>query len=251
MFFTRLPWWRIRQVDSACFRHAAHYWPFAGWVTGTGMALAFWLSSLVLPVSVSVIVAIAVRLLLTGALHEDGLADCCDGLGGGRERARVLDIMKDSHIGSYGVIGLIVCFMGMHQLVVHLAGTAGDNLAVALVIALTDVWCKCCASLLVGQLPYARKETEAKAGVVYNPLDAGAHALRLCLSVLPFLALCVWKGVVPHPLAFAAPLLTEVLWACYLKRRIQGYTGDCCGAAFALCEVSMYLCVAATGFVTI
>ena len=72
------------------------------------MAATLYFGSMILPWAVSVIVAIAVRLLITGALHEDGLADFLDGFGGGGDRARILAIMKDSHIGTYGVLGLII-----------------------------------------------------------------------------------------------------------------------------------------------
>lgn len=107
MFFTRLPFWRIRQVDAECFKHVVDYWPFVGWLTGGTAALVFWLVSGILPVTTAALAAIGTRLWLTGALHEDGLADFCDGFGGGTTRERTLAIMKDSHIGTYGVLGLV------------------------------------------------------------------------------------------------------------------------------------------------
>ena len=107
MFFTRLPFWRIRQVDAECFKHVVDYWPFAGWLTGGTAALVFWLVSGILPIATAALAAIGTRLWLTGALHEDGLADFCDGFGGGTTRERTLAIMKDSHIGTYGVLGLV------------------------------------------------------------------------------------------------------------------------------------------------
>ena len=107
MFFTRLPLWRLSlKVPADSFRHVVYYWPLVGWLTGGLMALTYGLSSLIFPMQVSLLLAMASRLLLTGALHEDGLADFFDGFGGGVERERVLSIMKDSHVGTYGVIGL-------------------------------------------------------------------------------------------------------------------------------------------------
>ena len=82
MFFTRLPFWRIRQVDAECFKHVVDYWPFVGWLTGGPAPLVFWLVSGILPVTTAALAAIGTRLWLTGALHEDGLADFCDGFGG-------------------------------------------------------------------------------------------------------------------------------------------------------------------------
>ena len=73
------------------------------------MAATLYGASLVVPWPLAVLAAIVVRLLMTGALHEDGLADFCDGFGGGgSDRQRILDIMKDSHIGTYGVLGLVL-----------------------------------------------------------------------------------------------------------------------------------------------
>ena len=75
MFFTRLPFWRICTVPSECFRHVVSYWSLCGWLTGGVMALSFWVFSTWFPLPVAVLLALCARLFLTGALHEDGLAD--------------------------------------------------------------------------------------------------------------------------------------------------------------------------------
>ena len=111
IFFTRLPFWRIKNVPDECFKHVVSYWSFSGWLTGGIMAISFWAVSQILPVSIAVITALTIRLLITGALHEDGLADFFDGFGGGRDRESTLRIMKDSHIGTYGVLGLIIYYL--------------------------------------------------------------------------------------------------------------------------------------------
>ena len=103
---TRLPFWKIKEVPAECFKHVVPYWPFVGWLTGGVMAAVLWLAGQIMPVSLAWILALIARLLVTGCLHEDGLADFFDGFGGGTTRERTLAIMKDSHIGSYGVIGL-------------------------------------------------------------------------------------------------------------------------------------------------
>ena len=109
IFFTRLPFWRLYQPPKECYKTVVEHWPLTGWLIGGAMAATLWLGSLYLPYMVAVLMAVVVRLLLTGALHEDGLADFLDGFGGGgSDRERILAIMKDSHIGTYGVIGLIL-----------------------------------------------------------------------------------------------------------------------------------------------
>ena len=103
IFFTRLPFWRLHQPPKECYSRVVEHWPLVGWLTGGVMAATLYFGSMVLPYTVAVLLAIAARLLLTGALHEDGLADFFDGFGGGgNDRQRILDIMKDSHIGTYG-----------------------------------------------------------------------------------------------------------------------------------------------------
>ena len=125
-----------------------------GWLTGGVMAATLYFGSMALPYTVAVMLAIAVRLLLTGALHEDGLADFFDGFGGGgNDRQRILDIMKDSHIGTYGVLGLVL----------YLALLAGALLSLspemaALVILAADPYAKMVAAQLIQMMPYARKE---------------------------------------------------------------------------------------------
>ena len=116
IFFTRLPFWRLKEVPSECFKHVVPYWPWVGWLTGGIMVTVLWTCAQVMPISLAWILAIVTRLLITGALHEDGLADFFDGFGGGTTRERTLAIMKDSHIGTYGVIGLIIYFLLMLEL---------------------------------------------------------------------------------------------------------------------------------------
>jgi len=107
IFFTRLPFWRLKvfQVSPEHFKQAINYWTVTGWLTGGVMAGTLWLSAWILPESVAILIALLSRLLITGALHEDGLADFLDGFGGGNHKERILSIMKDSHIGTYGVLG--------------------------------------------------------------------------------------------------------------------------------------------------
>ena len=111
IFFTRLPLWRLHEPRTECYKTVVEHWPLTGWLTGGLMAATLYAGSLFLPYLVAVLLAIAVRMLTTGALHEDGLADFFDGFGGGgNDRERILTIMKDSHIGTYGVIALIGYF---------------------------------------------------------------------------------------------------------------------------------------------
>ncbi len=233
MFFTRLPWWRIHEPKSEHFRHVVEHWPFVGWLTGGAMVLVYSLSMLGLHnLGFVALLVIGSRVLLTGALHEDGLADFCDGMGGGTSRERTLEIMKDSHIGTYGVIGLLFYFLFLYSVVPHLS---------PLTLFTADVWAKGVASMLIFQLPYARKEQEAKNQTVYVRYQWPWQLLRIVVAMLPVALLWWYVGTMPHPLLFIVPIVVELLLALWMKRSIGGYTGDCCGATFLLCEASILL----------
>lgn len=236
IFFTRLPFWRLREVPTECFKHVVPYWPLVGWLTGGVTAAVLWCCGQVMPMATAWLIALVSRLLITGCLHEDGLADFLDGFGGGTSRERILTIMKDSHIGTYGVIGLIIYFLLLFQL-----STLPLQLLCALVVC-GDSWSKCVASQLINLLPYARKEEESKARVVYRRMSLSEEMTALMGGVLPWLGMMTTRCC---PVAFwpalLAPLIPFGLLTLLMKRRIQGYTGDCCGALFLLCELSFYL----------
>ena len=154
-----------------------------------------------------------------------------DGFGGGTTRERTLAIMKDSHIGSYGVIGLICYFLLLFQLH-HLP------LGLLCILVLSgDCWSKFCASQIVNYLPYARKEEDSKSKTVYNRMSWHELLAGFLCGLLPFVLLLPIKLWI----ATLFPLLTFFLLYRLMKRRLQGYTGDCCGATFLLCELSFYL----------
>lgn len=252
MLFTRLPLWRLYQPrHTRAYRRAPACWPLAGWVTSGVTALTFVASIRVWPLPLAVLTAIAARILLDGALHEDGLADFADGMGGGRDREHTLRIMKDSHTGTYGVIALVLYLLvyaaSLHELALallrrSLMGSCHNPLLMMWAAMLTaDVWAKCCSSLLVGQLPYARKTEEAKTGLTYQPLHWGWHLTGCTVAMLPALALWHFIGEMPPVAVFVVPMAVELLLALWMHLRLRGYTGDCCGATFLLCETSIYL----------
>ena len=234
-FFTRLPFWRIREIPAEQFKRVVPLWPLAGWLTGGVTAGVLLLCSRVMPLTLAWILALAARLLLTGALHEDGLADFFDGFGGGTSRERTLAIMKDSHIGTYGVIGLIVYYALMLQLPTVLSSNA-----LVFAVLCGDAWSKCCAAQLINLLPYARTEETAKNKTVYQRMTVPELMFCLFFGLAPALLVYCWLPVAFHWTLLVPPVVM-LLMAGLMKRRIQGYTGDCCGATFLLCELAFYL----------
>jgi adenosylcobinamide-GDP ribazoletransferase len=246
-FFTRLPLGSPK-VSAEAYRHVVPLWPLMGWLTGGLMAAIFALSRLAgLDAGVAVVLALAGRVMLTGALHEDGLADFCDGFGG-RDRSRTLEIMKDSYIGTYGVLGLVLYFLLISRL---LTALVQGGMSPLMFIAV-DAVCKFLSSTIIWFLPYVRREEEAKNRLIYAHTTAGEKLLSLVLGFLPIvLILTLTLTPNPSPLTSNPSPLTPLLSFCasalccaglfgLMHRRLGGYTGDCCGATFLLTELTFY-----------
>lgn len=235
IFFTRLPLWRVATPAAECYKRVVALWPLAGWITGGATALTIWAASYVLAPAVAVTLAMAVRALLTGCLHEDGLADWWDAFGAGGDRERVLAIMKDSHIGTYGVVALLLYYT------LTIVALSSLPVGVACAVALgADVWSKCCASRIINRLPYARTEQTAKNRTVYDAMTLPERAANLLIGASGLLFL-------PAPLlpAIAGPVIVAAVAIRAMRRAIGGYTGDCCGATALMAELSFTLIAAA------
>ncbi len=236
-FFTRLPLWRIADVPRSYYERVVRLWPLAGWVTGGIMTLTFYLATLVFPTDICILLAIVARLLTTGALHEDGLADFCDGFGGGTTKERTLEIMKDSHIGTYGVIGLIVYFA---LLFFSLRSLPHEFFPWIFLCA--DPLAKSISAGLVYSLPYARKESESKSKVVYTQATNMEKSGTLFLGLLPYAIICCTTSVpLTSIAAYILSYIAFIIMLVIINRRLKGYTGDCCGAICVVCELTFLL----------
>ena len=232
MFFTRLPFWRICTVPSECFRHVVSYWSLCGWLTGGVMALSFWVFSTWFPLPVAVLLALCARLFLTGALHEDGLADFFDGFGGGRTKVDILRIMKDSHAGSYSVLGLIFYFLLLISTLYSLPAKL-----IPMVILAADPLSKFITSIMMNLLPYARPESESKSKTVYEKQTWWKLSIAFAAGVAPVF----YYLPANYSLVIIIPTCLMIFIYFLAKKKIQGYTGDVCGATALLCELSFYL----------
>ena len=236
IYFTRLPLWRIHQPSRESYDSVVEWWPLVGWLTGGLMAATLYFGSMVFPTAVAVVLAIVVRMLTTGALHEDGLADFVDGFGGGgNNRQRILDIMKDSHIGTYGVLALVV-----YVLLLFCCLYAMPTRLAALCILAADPYSKMATSQLVMMMPYARTAEQAKSKIVYRRPSTTAGVLLALQGLLP-MALLIWQTDVAWELVIFIPALVMYFLYMLIWRRLGGYTGDCCGAVCLLVELTVYL----------
>jgi adenosylcobinamide-GDP ribazoletransferase len=235
-FLTRLP---IRTGDSAGMAgvaRAAWAFPLAGLVVAGAASLVFLLADRVgLPPVLAAILALAASIALTGALHEDGLADLFDALGGHAGRARALEIMRDSRIGTYGTLALLVT----------LALRAGALAALAtpgrVAPALVGAACLSRAAMAVTmalQHPARPDGLGAAAGRVTPPRAALAVALAgLCLLTMP--------GPAPALAMLAAAAGTLALATHWTHRRLGGFTGDTLGGIQQLVETACLLAAVA------
>ena len=217
---------------------ATRYHPLVGAFIGAFSGGVFWIAHLVFPASLSVVLATAASLLATGAFHEDGFADTCDGLGGGATRERALEIMRDSRLGTYGAAGLGLMLAAK---VLALAATPPE--AVPWLLIAAHAASRSSAVLAIATGTYVRDAGVAgpvAGSVAPDSLAFGVATAAAAVGVLlavatPAVILAGLGGLAAGHLAMRAAY----------ERRLGGYTGDCLGAVQQTSELGMYLGVAA------
>ena len=228
-YYSRIPTPRTEYSEEALSR-AFRYFPLVGAAVGSIGALAVWGGSFFLPGEVAIFLAIILMTLTTGAIHEDGFSDTFDGFGGGYDRERILEIMRDSTSGVFGVVSLILLF-GFQFLMIR-------NLPFGLVpgaLVAAETSSRVMPLFFINTADYARKDfskgmhTRKKLSLTTLLI---ATAVGLCsLSLIP------WQAVLP------VMALYGVIFAAfrhYVLRKLSGYTGDTLGALIVLCRLALY-----------
>jgi adenosylcobinamide-GDP ribazoletransferase len=240
-FFTRLPIPGWVGFDPAWLNQASRYFPLVGVVvaliTGAVYALASWF----LPAPVAVVLSTAAGIYATGAFHEDGFADMCDGFGGGMTQERVLEIMKDSRIGAYGAIGTI-CMLALKLVTLSML----PPLAAIGALLIAHPLSRLMATSLIWRLDYARAEGKAKP--LAQKMRGSEFLIAAISATVPALAVIALRWL-PWAALVAGVLVAAIasFWlARKFVRRIGGYTGDCLGAVQQVTEVVFYLCALAS-----
>ncbi len=235
-FFTRLPLGGKGRAPD--FRRIGWATPLAGAVVGAlGGVTLLAAHELRFSAALAATLAVAAETFATGALHEDGLADVADGFGGGRDREAKLAILRDSRIGTYGAVALVLTLLLRVEAVAALTRTSLPNGAAALVLG--GAVARAAALAPLAWLPAARSEgagasASALGAMVMRPVAATALLLAAALGLLELeivraLFACVVAGVVTR------------VFISVTRRHIGGQTGDVCGAAAALAEVATLL----------
>ena len=229
-YFTRVPVPRWVGFERHYLNAAARYFPLVGLMVGAVAALVYLTALRVFPASIAVLLSMAATLLLTGAFHEDGLADCFDAFGGAYTRDDALRIMHDSRIGAFGAIALVVALALKWQTLAALPPMR----AVWLMIAAHAASRTFAISYLL-TLDYVRAEGKAKP--VAQRMSYAAFALA-AMCGLPWLFWPDWKA---GCVCVAVLVVMRFFIGRYFVRRIGGYTGDCLGFAQQLFELAIYL----------
>jgi adenosylcobinamide-GDP ribazoletransferase len=242
-FLTRVPAPRWVGYQPDWLNQSARHFTLVGGLVGAFSALVLAGAAWWWPPMVAALVALAASLALTGAFHEDGLADSFDALGGAVSRERALQIMKDSRIGSYGAAALVLALAGRAVLWAELIAR-DTGLAVAALV-LSAAWGRSAAVWLMAWLPYAGDAEHAKA----KPLAQSVGRIELGWTLAwSLVAATVASMTLPAgrlAAALAATVLTVVVVQRWLARRLGGYTGDTLGATEQLTELAVLLVLVA------
>ncbi len=232
-FLTRLPVPADPDFHDDKLSQASRYFPLVGLLVAALSAAVLLIShSLFASLPLAVLLAMVASLLMTGAFHEDGLADSADGFGGGYRREDVLRIMKDSRIGSYGAVAL---FMALGLKAVSLSALASPWVAASALLWGHGLSRWLAISLLL-DMPYVRGEGKSK------PLARAISPRCFLLAGLPLVGLLLFAHW-PALLALTVLLIGfRFAVAAWLRRRLGGYSGDVLGAVQQLAEILVYLC---------
>ena len=250
-FFTRIPV-TGRLADWVGFspgmlRASAAHLPGIGWIVGGFASAVYALAAWALgpgpftPLAAAALCTVA-TVWLTGGFHEDGLADVADGLGGSADRERALDIMKDSRIGAYGTLALV---LGLLCKVALLAGLGARGTGTAVVaLAGAHVLSRFAPLLLIRALPHVGDTARSKSKPLADRIGRGAVAIGFWWCFVPLAGAAYRHGAI-----YLVACIVATALACFaayrlFKRRLGGFTGDCLGATQQVCEIAFYLAAA-------
>lgn len=242
-FFTRIPVPNFADFQESELNHSSKYFPLIGIIVGLVGALSFYLASLVFPQVLAVLISMTSTIYLTGAFHEDGLADSTDGIGGGWDKEKILSIMQDSRLGTYGAVALFLMLFAKFQTLnaLHTAFIPTLLIAGHAISRLGAVWLMATASYV---------KFSGKAKPLATQIGFSHLVTANVFGLLPFLAII---GLFLHAgqpiLSIAKFVLMTLLpmfvswfwWRAKLLKNIGGYTGDTLGAMQQICELAFYM----------
>lgn len=231
-FYTRVPIGNIKGWSEDMLNKSTRYFPMVGIIVGGVAALSFWSLNTFFPVSIAVLLSMVISILFTGAFHEDGFADFCDGFGGGYTPEKILEIMKDSRIGTYGSVGLFTILGIKFMALTHI-----DSMRIPLILIAGHAVSRIFPVLLIYTSDYARLDASSKT----KPVGKADSTFSLLFAVITggvALFFLNWQEVV---ICIGVLVVLAFFFRNYITRKLGGYTGDVLGALQQLCEVFFYL----------
>lgn len=248
-FLTRIPVYRLASHDATDLPAASAYFPLVGLVVASVATLSYLAAGTLWPAPVAVVLSVASTVWVTGAFHEDAAADSFDAFGGGWTREQVLAIMKDSRVGSYALVGVVLLLAAKLATLSTIALAAGSPRAAAESILRASIAAHVLGRWsglpLIWLQPYARLNDEAGRPSAGKPFVSGISGTRVLVATLMSFVLVAaavgWKA----PVAIGVALVVLAVGGRYARRRIGGITGDVLGAINQFVEVAIYLVLAA------
>lgn len=248
MFYTRIPCPKNIDHNPEYLNKASRYFPLIGWIVGGISFLGYYLSTILFSNEIAVILSIIAGILITGAFHEDGFADVCDGFGGGWTKEKILTIMKDSAIGAYGAIGVVLLLLLKFQVLYTLLNTSEivnlqSTICNLLFLVSAHSISRLAAISIVFTHEYSREDALSKSKPIAQNFTWKEVTGALIFGLLPLLVLSFFQWQLL--LVLIPVFVMRFFLARYFQKWIDGYTGDCLGATQQVCEVVFYLSVIA------
>lgn len=236
MFFTRIPVPFTIPYSSEIMNKSQKYFAWVGLIVGFINALVLYLSTLLFNLEIGIVLMMISNVLLTGAFHEDGFTDMCDSFGGGYGKEKILTIMKDSRVGAYGTIGIILLFALKFYSIQALG--MSNPVGVLLIVILGHTVSRFIAGTMIYTHEYVTDIDVSKSKPLANkPLDKTALLVGFISVLIAFALVQDWYLI----FAFALAYVGKMYMGWYFKKHIGGYTGDCLGSVQQVCEVLFYL----------
>jgi adenosylcobinamide-GDP ribazoletransferase len=244
-FMTRLPLGCFASHGESDLRASAAYFPVVGIVVGAVGGAAYAIGQAIWPTLVAVLLSMAATVFMTGAFHEDALADTFDGFGGGRTPERVLEIMKDSRIGSYALVG-VVLVLAMKFGALFSIGASGASSHLARALIAGHVLARWSSVPLILKYSYVRSATTHARLSAGGPFSGGIGAARAAMATaIAAISVAATVGLLQALLTGVVAALVTLIAGLWFERSIGGITGDTLGAANQLVDLSVYLTILA------
>ena len=246
MFYTRIPCPENIDHNPDYLNKASRYFPLIGWIVGGISFVFYYVGTFLFTNEIAVILAIIAGILTTGAFHEDGFADVCDGFGGGWTKEKILLIMKDSAIGAYGAIGVVLIFLLKFEgILTALSKSEIVNLQSTICNLLLFVSAHAVSRLaaisIVFTHQYSREDASSKSKPIAKKFTWKEVVGALFFGLVPLVILSFFQWQLL--LVLIPVFIARFFLARYFQKWIDGYTGDCLGATQQVCEVIFYLSI--------